>query len=139
MKRERAYKLRDMMHKAAMSLDDTDALDAVELFPFWKSNTHYEKKSNDELIRVRDPEDGFLYGLIPNVHDSQDDWPPHIVPAIWRRVDEPGEEWPEWRQPISAEDAYADKAKVSHNGQHWISNVNGNVWEPGVYGWDLAQ
>jgi hypothetical protein len=26
-------------------------------------------------------------------------------------------------------------AKVSHNGKHWISDVDNNVWEPGVYGW----
>lgn len=25
--------------------------------------------------------------------------------------------------------------KVSHNGSHWTSTVDGNVWEPGVYGW----
>lgn len=25
--------------------------------------------------------------------------------------------------------------QVSHNGKHWISSVDNNVWEPGVYGW----
>jgi hypothetical protein len=25
--------------------------------------------------------------------------------------------------------------KVSHNEKHWISDVDANVWEPGVYGW----
>jgi hypothetical protein len=25
--------------------------------------------------------------------------------------------------------------KVSHNDKHWESQVDNNVWEPGVYGW----
>ena len=30
---------------------------------------------------------------------------------------------------------YSKDAKVSHNGKHWTSTVDSNVWEPGVYGW----
>lgn len=127
---DRARALRPLIEKASASLPDEDALEAVELFPVWKPDTHYEAP-----IRVRDPEDGLLYRLIPPTHDSQADWPPHLVPAIWRRVDDPGEEWPEWRQPISAEDAYPSGAKVSHGGKHWTSDLDNNVWEPGVYGW----
>ena len=131
---EKARALRPLIEKAAASLDDDDALEAVELFPWWKADTNYVKGD-----RVRDPEDSLLYKLIPDTHTSQSDWAPHLVPAIWTRVDEPGEEWPEWRQPTGAQDAYPSGYKVSHNDQHWISNVDGNVWEPGVYGWDLAE
>ena len=46
-----------------------------------------------------------------------------------------GEEWPEWVQPKGAHDAYSKGSKVSHNGKNWISNLDGNVWEPGVTGW----
>ena len=136
---EKARHLRPLLEKAAISLDDTDALEAVEFFPVWKTDTHYERASLDEQLRVRDPEDGFLYKLIPLTHDSQSNWMPHMVPAVWRRVDEPGEEWPEWRMPISAEDAYPEGAKVGHNDHHWISTVGNNVWEPGVYGWDMVE
>ena len=129
---ERARALRPLIEKAAVSLPDEDALEAVELFPAWKPDTHYEAH-----IRVRDPEDGLLYRLIPDTHDSQADWPPHLVPAIWRRVDDPGEEWPEWQQPQGAHDAYAAGRKVSHNGKHWINTYgDGNIWEPGVFGWE---
>lgn len=37
-----------------------------------------------------------------------------------------------------AQSAYAMGAKVSHNGKHWISTADANVWEPGVYGWEEA-
>lgn len=47
----------------------------------------------------------------------------------------PLEEFPEWVQPLGAHDAYSKGAKVSHNGEKWTSDVDSNVWEPGVYGW----
>jgi len=47
-----------------------------------------------------------------------------------------GDEYPEWVQPTGTHDAYALGAIVAHNGQLWISTVDANVWEPGVYGWD---
>ena len=48
-----------------------------------------------------------------------------------------GEEYPKWVQPRGAHDAYALGAIVTHNGQLWISIVDSNVWEPGVYGWEI--
>ena len=51
-------------------------------------------------------------------------------------VQEPStEEYPAWVQPTGAHDAYAQGAKVSHNGKKWTSDVANNVWEPGAYGW----
>lgn len=135
MKRSELYKIREMIEKAAISLSNDDALECVCLFPEWKPDTDYAKPS-----RVRDPEDGLLYELIPETHHSQADWPPRLVPAIWKRIDDPSEEWPEWRQPTGAHDTYAANAKVSHNGHHWINSYgDGNSWEPGVFGWDLVE
>lgn len=55
-------------------------------------------------------------------------------------VQEPStEEYPAWVQPTGAHDAYAQGAKVSHNGKKWTSDVANNVWEPGVYGWTEVQ
>lgn len=44
--------------------------------------------------------------------------------------------YPDWVQPTGAHDAYAVGAIVRHNSTLWISTVNTNVWEPGVFGWD---
>lgn len=55
-------------------------------------------------------------------------------------VQEPStEEYPAWVQPLGAHDAYAQGAKVSHNGKKWTSDIANNVWEPGVYGWTEVQ
>ena len=131
MKREHLYRLRDLIRQAAEALPDADALDGVELFAPWMPDTDYVKGQ-----RVR--RGGMLFRLIPETHHSQADWPPELVPAVWARVDNPAEEWPEWRQPLGSEDAYPAGAKVSHNGKHWISDLDGNVWEPGTYGWSEA-
>lgn len=49
-----------------------------------------------------------------------------------------GATFPEWVQPIGAHDAYAKGDKTSHNSKNWVSTVDNNVWEPGVYGWEEA-
>lgn len=68
-------------------------------------------------------------------HTSQESWKPDVSPSLWVRIDDPAIEWPEWRQPQGSHDAYPKGAKVSHNGKKWTSDVDANVWEPGVYGW----
>ena len=52
----------------------------------------------------------------------------------WREVVEEGGV-PMWVQPTGAHDAYKKGDQVSHDGDTWTSTVDGNVWEPGVYGW----
>lgn len=77
---------------------------------------------------------GLLYRCV-QAHTSQESWTPEAAASLWTRIADPAQEWPEWIQPTGAHNAYAQGAKVSHNGKHWISDVDANVWEPGVYGW----
>ena len=87
----------------------------------------------------RDPLDGNLYRVNKGQgHTSQEGWNPSLTPALWSKIGDPGEEWPEWSQPLGAHDAYNTGDKVAHNGKHWTSDLDGNVWEPGVYGWTEA-
>ena len=54
---------------------------------------------------------------------------------------DPEPEWPQWVQPVpgsGTNEPYAKDAKVTHKDQRWTSDLDGNVWEPGVYGWTLA-
>ena len=81
--------------------------------------------------------EGAVY-LCVQAHRSQSDWSPPVVPALWRRIRAAGEApdaIPAWVQPLGAHDAYAKDAKVTHNGKKWTSDVDGNVWEPGVSQW----
>ena len=126
MTREHALKLRQLIVKAATTLDDESALQGIELFPLWKTETAYEV---GDRIRYAD----VLYKCV-QAHTSQDNWTPDITPALWTEVSI--EEFPEWKQPTGAQDAYRIGDKVSHNEKHWISTIDYNTYEPSVYGWD---
>ena len=130
-----ARKLRQYIEKAAISLTDEDALDAVELYPAWKTDTDYKAKTDDAPAdRIRYGET--LYRCVQS-HTSQADWTPDITPALWTVVSL--EEWPEWKQPAGAHDAYMKGDKVSHNGKHWVCDMDYNTYEPGVYGWTTME
>lgn len=129
---QRARQLRPLIEKAAESLPDDDALEAVELFPSWTIGVSY---TADERVSYAEK----LYRCVQS-HTSQTDWTPDATPALWTEVAKPGE-IPVWKQPTGAQDAYMKGDKVHYPGKDdpvYISTVDNNVWEPGVYGWDLA-
>lgn len=115
-----------MTNVAISYLDDDQAESVSVLFPEWAVGVMY-------AVGDRRQYDGLLYRCV-QAHTSQADWTPDVVPALWVRAST--EEWPEWVQPTGAHDAYNTGDKVSHNGKHWVSTMDGNVWEPGVAGWD---
>lgn len=125
---ENARKLRTIIEQAAQSLPDETALEAVELYPKWESGVFY-----DAGLRVR--YDNVLYTVITS-HMTQSDWTPDAAPSLFAKVliPDPGV-IPAWEQPDST-NAYSKGDKVTHNGKTWVSEVDNNVWEPGVYGWD---
>lgn len=54
---------------------------------------------------------------------------------------EPEDEWPEWVQPTGAHNAYSNGDKITYNGKHYISTMDGNVWSPDAYpaGWQVQE
>ena len=111
----------------AGTIDDVTAAEHVDLFSPWAYPVAY---TTGQIRR----HNGGLYRCV-QAHTSQADWTPDTASSLWTGVSNPAEEWPKWSQPIGAHDAYSAGAKVSHDEKHWISDTDGNVWEPGVYGW----
>ena len=112
-------------------IDDITATENAGQFSPWA----YPVKYIEGQIRC-DPLDGNLYRVNKGQgHTSQEGWNPSLTPALWSKVGDPAEEWPEWSQPLGAHDAYDNGDQVSHNGKHWTSDTSGNVWEPGIHGW----
>jgi hypothetical protein len=72
--------------------------------------------------------------LCKQPHTSQEGWEPHNMPSLWVKK---MSDWDEWVQPDST-NPYMAGNKVTHNGKRWISDIDNNVWEPGVYGWTEA-
>ena len=128
--KQQAQQMRQIIVQESANLEDETAMNVPYFFPAWEEGVAYEIGDRRRYKTI-------LYKCIL-AHTSQADWTPDVAVSLWVRVDEPGEEWPEWRQPVGAQDAYNLGDKVSHNGKHWTSTANANVWEPGVYGWEEA-
>lgn len=130
MTREHALTLRALLVKASTSLSDSDALEAMELFDRWAAGVAY----------IADQRIGYnskLYRCV-QTHTSQADWAPPDTPALWTEVAKPGE-IPVWKQPSGAQDAYSKGERVWYPERDttvYVSIVDNNVWEPGVYGWE---
>ena len=126
---ELAQKLRPLIEKAAISLSDADAIEAVNLFPNWANNKSYTK---DERVKYND----ILYKCLIS-HTAQANWTPDNSPSLWAKVLIPDENViPEWEQPDSTK-AYMIGDKVMFNGVVYESVITNNVWSPAAYpaGW----
>lgn len=111
-------------------VDEVTATEHEEIFAAWEPDVQYVAGN----LRRYPESEGKLYKCLQN-HKSQADWTPDAAVSLWAVAGDPTEEWPEWSQPIGAQDAYMSGDKVSHNEKHWVSDYDNNVWEPGVFGW----
>ena len=125
--REEALRYRAAIVKAAKSLSDEDALAAPLLYNKWAPDIDVEQ--GDRLLY-----NDVLYNVLQS-HHTQSDWTPDAAPSLFAKVLIPDPEVIyDWEQPDST-NTYKKGAKVRHKGKIWISDIDNNSWEPGVYGW----
>ena len=129
MTREEARAYRHKIELAAESQDDAQALESIELFPKWEPGISVAVGERYQHL-------GKLYRVV-QAHTTQADWEPQDTPALWTEVSL--DEWPEWVQPTGAQDAYNTGDKVTFEGAHYVSLIDGNIWSPAAYpaGWEL--
>ena len=109
------------------SATDEIALTFPMIYPAWRAGMAY---TTSQRVLYG----GTLYRVLQG-HTSQSDWTPDAAPSLFAKVLIPDPETiPAWEQPDST-NPYAKGDKVTHNGKMWVSDIDGNVWEPGVYGW----
>lgn len=123
-----ARRIREVIEDRATTLTDETAVSVPEFFPRWSASGHY---AVDDRVRY----DSDLWKCLTE-HDAQEAWTPTDAPSLWAKVliDPSGKPLP-WVQPDST-NPYMKGDRVTHNGSTWVSTVDNNVWEPGVYGWD---
>lgn len=110
-----------------ISVDDNTALRMMEFYPEWAAGVAY-------TAEYKVQRGGKLWRCLQN-HTSQEGWEPESTPSLWAKVLIPDPDMiPEWEQPDST-NPYSAGDKVAHNGKTWVSDIDNNVWEPGVYGW----
>lgn len=109
------------------AIDEVTAAEHTRLFTPWQAGIDY---AIGRMVSF----DGVLYRCV-QAHTSQEDWTPDSAASLWSKIGDPTEEYPNWSRPIGAHDAYAEGDRVTFGEKHWVSELSGNVWEPGVYGW----
>lgn len=126
---EAARTVRAAMDAAGRLLTDEQALEAAAIYPAWDGEAAYEK---DDRVRYGER----LYRCL-QAHQAQAGWTPTAAVSLWAKVltSETGEALP-WEQPEST-NPYMKGDRVTHGGKTWVSTVDNNVWEPGVYGWEV--
>lgn len=126
-------KLKVLALPTLQALDDEDALAVMECFPTWESLIGKAVTAGERIW-----DDGKLFRVV-QPHTVQENWRPAELPAIYTEVTL--DEWPEWRQPTGAQDAYNKGDKVTFEGKHYISLIDGNTWSPASYpaGWELVE
>lgn len=114
--------VKKMLSSTIDSLSDEEALSVAALYPTWISVL-----GKTIGIGERYWYDGKLYKVIQQ-HTVQENWTPDVSISLFTEVTI--EEWPEWRQPGGAQDAYMIGDKVTFNGLHYVSLLDNNVWSP---------
>ena len=119
---QEAQEIRKAIDVFAKNQTDETLIDNKAAFEWWRPGIAAEK---DKIYRFGDD----LYRCI-QPHTTQEDWTPDKIPALFVKISL--EEFPQWVQPTGAHDAYNKGDKVSDEGKHWISEMDGNIWKPGT-------
>ena len=122
--------VKKMLAQSTESLSDEDALAVAALYPTWVS-----KVGNQVNAGERYWYDGRLYKVV-QAHTVQENWTPDISASLFTEVTI--DEWPEWRQPTGAQDAYMKGEKVTFENKHYVSVMDYNTYSPAAYpaGWE---
>ncbi len=118
--------IRDLV-KMRGSVVDEIALDAPAVYPTWKEDTVY-------TIGQRVLYNEVLYKVLQD-HTSQATWTPDVSASLFAKVLVDDDVILPWEQPDST-NYYNKGDKVTHNGYTWVSIIDVNTYEPGVYGWE---
>ena len=110
--------------------DKITMLEHSDYFIEWSQNYTGKRGS---IVRDGDG----LYKALHDVGIGQAHFKPSETPTLWKAIGNPGDEWPEYSQPLGAFDAYMKDDKAAYNGKHYISLIDNNVWTPDAYpaGW----
>lgn len=113
--------------------DEQQILSIPSVYPFYKVGHDYKTKDifRFGMNTIGDPQ---LYQVLQD-HTSSEEFPPDTSVSLYKKIGVSEDGTPEWVQPLGATDAYSIGEVVMHDGKKWESEIDNNVWEPGIYGW----
>lgn len=129
----------EQMRKALMmftqTLPNDKAIEVPYIYEEWEAGRHY---TTDTILRygANDVGDPQLY-RVEQDHTSQLAWNPAATRALYTPIGIDDSGYPIWAQPTGAHDAYDKGDVVRHKDELYISTIDANTYEPGVYGWEI--
>lgn len=117
--------------------DESTMMELADIYPKWDGNNKRYKANTIVSHGINADGETQLYTVLQD-HTSQSNWTPDSASSLFKKVGFTDTGVAIWTQPLGSTDAYMTGDIVEHNGSKWTSTVNNNVWEPGVYGWDVV-
>lgn len=117
--------------------DESTMMELADIYPKWDGNNKRYKANTIVSHGINADGETQLYTVLQD-HTSQSDWTPDSASSLFKKIGFTNEGVSIWTQPLGSTDAYMTGDIVEHNGSKWTSTVDNNVWEPGVYGWDVV-
>lgn len=118
--------------------DESTMMEIAGVYPKWSGKSKSYKTGNILAYGVNADGETQLYQVLQD-HTSKGTWPPDAAVSLYKKIGFNADGVSIWTQPLGATDAYNAGDVVEHKGQQWTSDVDGNVWEPGVYGWTIKE
>lgn len=131
--RAQAREIRKMMEAVSQIVPEEKAADFTRFHPKWAGDGRL--LTTGERIQ----HEGILYTVLQG-HHTQEDWTPEAATSLFAKVlvSEDPDVVLEWEQPDST-NPYEQGDCVIYDGHIWQSDIDGNVWKPGEYGWTIAE
>lgn len=132
-----ALELRRALQLYLSNLDPETEIEKIasvpSMFPAYKVGAAYKTK---EVFKygenaVGDPQ---LYQVLQD-HTSAAEWKPDTSVSLYKKIGVTEDGTVQWVQPLGTSDAYMQGDIVLHKDKKWKSDMDNNVWEPGVSGW----
>ena len=117
--------------------EESQMMEVADIYPSWEDLLSFKKEYPAKTVfkwGFNDSGETQLWAFISN-YTPQGIYPPDQDISHYKKVGIGEDGVPIWTQPLGATDAYMIGDKVKHKDKVWASDVDNNVWEPGVYGW----
>lgn len=132
--------LKELVSTQVQELSDEDALKVAALYPTWVSKLNQDTQREGKPIALYERlwDDGKLWKCI-TPHNALKNWKPKDAPSLFVEVSD--DEWPEIPEVIPAENPWMSGQKGTWKGEHYISAIDNNVWNPDQYpaGWEKQE
>lgn len=122
---------------AAQITDESVMMEVADMYPTWEQLVEKKASCNaGTVFRWGFDDEGetqlwqFISDYTPNAI-----YPPDKDISHYKKIGITDDGVKIWTQPLGREDSYMMGDLVSHHSEAWVSDVDYNTWEPGVYGW----